>query len=394
MKPIVAKIQEPKNQLVITLVTLTILLLVWGPVRPTDALDRITSSSGTWTPACDAGGLACMPLEGCAACVGREGFATTVINNQIIVTHGSAGSGGGGAADTPSTRIYDIQGVHKDTWSSGTAANVTRAEVAGATDGHLHYVVGGRGRGSDGNCAASGSFGVCRNLEAYDPVKNKWATLEPMKTARAGLAAVVVGHNLYAIGGRTAGTKIVRGVPVPDIEPDTGTALGCLEAYDIDTGHWGPACTASDALAQPMAVMDVAAIAVGGKIYVIGASTDLTSPSVQIYDVATNAPWIVSNAAGMAPRANLALAACGNVILALGGRTSGGGDTSKTVQASEVTMGITGIWVPLNDMRTAKSEHGAVSQGDVVHVLGSGIRGASHDYHEALTCSSLFSNKK
>jgi N-acetylneuraminic acid mutarotase len=214
----VAKIQEPKNQLVITLVTLTILLLAWGLVRPTDALaNQITSSSSTWTAPCGIApdGLACMPE-------GREGFATTVINNQIIVTHGTKFESCGFACDTNDTRIYNIQ---KDTWSSGAQAIFPRSELAGATDGHLHYAVGGRNRTNDPD-ATCPLGNVCADLQVYDPVKDSWTALLPMPTPRAGLAAVIVGHKLYAIGGRTG------------LEPGDGTALSCVEAYDIASGMY------------------------------------------------------------------------------------------------------------------------------------------------------------
>ncbi len=405
----VAKIQEPKNQLVITLVTLTILLLVWGPFRPIDALDnRITSSSGTWTAQCGItpDGLACLPdqvfvfdpvlMKMVPVPAGREGFATTVINNQIIVTHGSictAGVciGGMGVADTPHTRIYDIQ---KD----------------------FHYAVGGRGICDQGGGVID--FGVCKTLEVYDPVKDRlkntsslaWTTLPSMPTARAGLAAVVVGHKLYAIGGRTAGHD-EHGMVV--VEPGTGTALKDLEAYDIAAGTWTAPCETTPPGVPPglkcmtMKAMDVAAIAHGGKIYVIGGEGEggVLLNTVQIYDVLSNT-WsfgtpMPTAANGESTRANLALAACGNVILALGGRTTSADPTSNTLQSYEIA---TDNWITCNPtittppmptclMPTPKSEHGAISQGGVVHVLGSGIFGDPHDNHEALKCSSLFNNK-
>ena len=386
-----------------TLLVMTILFLIWGLVRPTDALaDRITSSSGTWTAQCEMppDGLACLPdqflVSGVMMPAGREGFAATVNNNQIIVSHGSVNCGLGCEGDTPHTRIYPIQ---KDTWSSGADAPTSRAELAGATDGHLHYAVGGRGICVPNTVSPFSPpffFGLCKNLEAYDPVKDSWATLLSMPTERAGLAAAVVGHKLYAIGGRTAGAGGF-------IKPGTGTALSCVEAYDIAADKWtsSPDCSGyvSGALAPlNIPVMDVAAIAIGGKIYVIGGVTgpDVAGVpqlvhSMQIYDVTKNF-W--TSVTGLSiQRANLALANCGSVILALGGRTNtpSTSNTSNAVEAYEIA---TKTWTTCTAdkclMPTAKSEHGAVSHGDVVHVLGSGIFGAAHDNHEALKCSSLF----
>jgi Kelch motif protein len=89
------------------------------------------------------------------------------------------------------------------------------------------------------------------------------------------------------------------------------------EAFDIDAGIWTPVA--------PMLIpaMDTAAVAKGGKIYVIGgaAGPDPVGPllnTVQIYDVAKNT-WTMG-APMPTVRANLARATCGNVILALRGR--------------------------------------------------------------------------
>ncbi len=435
MKPMVAKIQEPKNQLVITLVTLTILLLVWGPVRPTEALDNHIKSSGNWTLPCDdPKGLACM-LEG------REGAATTQIYNVIVVTHGfrafplqpsncpTWSSPNDTGCDSKDTRIYDID---KNMWldptpTGPTGVPVPRSELAGATDGHLHYAVGGRSGGENGT--------VVGNLEAYDPVANTWTDLTTSPTnmtPRAGLAAVIVGGKLYAIGGRNATVDIHGTVIDPGSEPGHGTALKCIEAYDIAAGTWTSssnpggstdcATIGGELASMPQPAMDVAAIAHGGKIYVIGGACGpddgkfCTPPSpgtpnsillntVQIYDVATNT-WSPTGGATMpTPRANLALATCGDVILAVGGRTVAAGRdgvVSPIVEAYEIP---TNTWsmLPLNPMKTSKSEHGAVSHGGKVYVAGSGMFGdAGSDPKvfpnthslEALTCSSLFSNKK
>jgi len=307
---------------------------------------------------------------------GREGAATTQVANEIIVTHGFSAIVG----DSNDTRIYDID---TDTWFDPLPSpppTAIRSELAGAAHGDLVYAVGGRSNAS--NCV--GGAVLCTDLEVYDRVANAWASLAPMPTPRAGLAAAVVGNKLYAIGGRT-GTV-----------PGSGLPLSCLEAFDIAAGIWSPACGAAGALApMPMAAMDVAATAHGEKIYVIGGAggPDPAGPllsTVQIYDVAKNT-WSLG-AAMPTPRANLALAECGSVILALGGRIGpasfGPVVNSATVEAYEISKN-TRV-VGLSPMPTAKSEHGAVNHGGTVYAVGSGIFGAALDENEALTCSSLF----
>jgi len=369
-KPVVASALITKGgpmalkQVVLTAMTLASVSML---IQPTSAFANHIKSPGTWTPTCGTpGSLACMPE-------GREGFAMARVGNQIIVTHGFKSVGG----DNNDTRIYDID---TDSWLNPAPVPpfAQRSELAGAAHGHLVYAVGGRGL-----CAVSVG-GLCADLEVYDPVANFWASLPPMPTPRAGLAAATVGNKLFAIGGRT-GTV-----------PGSGAALSCLEAYDIDAATWSAACGAPGALVpMPVAAMDVAAVAHGGNIYVIGGSggPDPARPlltTVQIYNVAKDA-WFLGAPMPTA-RANLALATCGSVILALGGRTGpaffGAAVNSATVEAYEIPKN---LWtVGLSPMPTAKSEHGVASHGGLVYASGSGIFGAAMNSHEALSCASLF----
>lgn len=174
----------------------------------------------------------------------------------------------------------------------------------------------------------------------------------------------MVGDTLFALGGRTGAT------------PGSGVALSVAEAYDIDAAFWTPVAP------MPVPAMDTAAIAVGGKIFVIGGAggPDPAGPlltTVQIYKVATNT-WTLGTPMPTA-RANLGLATCGNVILALGGRTGpaflGAPSNTAVVEAYEVSKD---TWtVGLSPMPTAKSEHGTVSHGNHVYATGSGFFGAA-----------------
>ena len=159
---------------------MTLLFMVM--LLPSWAFANHIKSPGTWTPPCPAG-LACMPE-------GREGFAMTQIDNQLIVSHGFSSVSG----DSNDTRIYDID---TNTWFNPAPVplpTAIRSELAGADHGGLHYAIGGRGI-----CTFS-LGGGCADLEVYDPVTNAWASLPPMLTPRAGLAAAVVGDTLFEIG--------------------------------------------------------------------------------------------------------------------------------------------------------------------------------------------------
>lgn len=363
------EIRDLHSARVITFIMLPMLLLLaWWLILPNDAFAGKIKSPGTWTGLCGLpGGIACL-LEP------REGAGTSQIANQIIVSHGFS------AGDTNDTRIYDID---TDTWFDPAPVPpfARRSELAAVAHGHLHYAVGGRGI-----CAFSVG-GVCRDLEVYDPVMNTWTSLSPMPTARAGLAAVVVGNTLFALGGRT-GTV-----------PGSGVPLGCVEAYDIATDTWSAPCGAPGTLApMPIPVMDTAAIAHGNEIFVIGGARGPDpvvlgiplSDDVQIYNVAHDI-WSLGTPM-LTPRANLGLGKCGNVIIADGGRTDsaflGSAANVATVEAYAIPMD---AWTtPLTPMPTARSEHGSASHGDFVYAIGSGIFGVSSSSHEALSCSSLF----
>src|SRR2546422_2778457 len=129
----------------------------------------------------------------------------TQIDNQLIVSHGFSSVSG----DSNDTRIYDID---TNTWFNPAPVplpTAIRSELAGADHGGLHYAIGGRGI-----CTFS-LGGGCADLEVYDPVTNAWASLPPMLTPRAGLAAAVVGDTLFAIGGRAGPPPPPRPPPPP-----------------------------------------------------------------------------------------------------------------------------------------------------------------------------------
>jgi len=297
------------------------------------------------------------------------------------VAFSSAEVGGGSAAriyvtngysfgDSNTVRAYDIP---SDTWiSSLTPASTIRSEGVGAEHGGFVYCLGGR------------SGVVLDVLERYDPTSDSWTVLTPMPTARAGLAAAVVGDRIFAIGGRDGTT------------PGSGNALNCVEAYDIDTDTWSPACGTAGALAaMPTPRMDVAAVAHGGKIYVAGGATGFNPgvngpvvPTLQVYNPVKNT-W-QTRAPMPVPVANAAVSTCGQRILVIGGRNvqmfGFGGTKLDAVQEFNPN---TNSWLVLDPIPTGRSEEGAEFHGGRIYVLGSGLFGASLADNEALDCSSI-----
>ena len=75
---------------------------------------------------------------------------------------------------------------------------------------------------SAATAAGARSTTRCATLYRYQPRRDRWTRLAPMPTARGALAAAVVGHRLYAVGGAATG----RG------------ALATLEVYDFRRRRW------------------------------------------------------------------------------------------------------------------------------------------------------------
>ncbi len=99
------------------------------------------------------------------------------------------------------------------------------------------------------------------------PTPVRWSNKAPLPTARSALAAAAYENQIYAIGGETS-----SGV------------TGMVERYDPNVNAW------QSLTAKPVAVADVNAAVVGGKIYVPGgrlASGEITN-TLEVYDPRTD----------------------------------------------------------------------------------------------------------
>lgn len=310
-----------------------------------------------------------------------EGMTVGQVGNNIIAAYGHDPFVG----DTNTTRIYDIDA---DSWSAGPPAPLPpRAELAygDTTHGGMFYAIGGRG------CATP--TGVCDNLEQYDPAAASWTTLAPMPTARAGLAAAVVGNAIYAIGGRTA-----TGGPCSQWPPFT-TELATVERYDIDHGVW----TTVASLPSPRS--DLGAIAHGGKIYVFGGCQiapmgidndgdglvdeddfdgldndgdtliDEDPPEfapvflsdVDVYNPVTDT-WSTAPTDMPTARASLVVGKVGNRAYAMGGWAGG-----PPLSVNEVYNIAKDGWATDTAMITGRGEAGVASHGGRIYVVGGAL---------------------
>ncbi len=210
-------------------------------------------------------------------------------------------------------------------WSSASSMSSARFGVAAGVLNQRVYVVGGTTQAGPQN-----------KVEAYDPVSGTWTTnfapavpLATMPTPRESLAAVVVGTQLYALGGHTTG----------------GAAVATVEAYDGTANTW----TTKASLPSARAALGAAVI--GNVIYAVGggeAGAELNT--LDAYDVGTNT-W-TSRAPMPTPRRFLAVAVVNGLLYAIGG------DNAGTVEAYDPS---TNMWTTKASSASASRRRGGRS---------------------------------
>jgi N-acetylneuraminic acid mutarotase len=134
----------------------------------------------------------------------RAAGAAAVIGDRLVVFGGQAG---GQLLGT--TEVFD-----GTKWTEVGALPTPRDHLAGASDGHFIYAVGGRALSADKNLGA---------FERYDPLTHAWSKLADLPTPRGGLGAAVVGGRLVTVGGENA-TGVFDTVEIFDIASQTWAA--------------------------------------------------------------------------------------------------------------------------------------------------------------------------
>jgi hypothetical protein len=265
---------------------------------------------------------------------GVEGPSVAAVGNRIIVALGLDPAFG----DTNITRIYTIA---SDSWAFGADAPGTSSEGAGVAHGGIFYTLGGR------------EAGPRADIWAYDPALDAWnAALAPMPTPRAGLAAAVVGNSIFAIGGRSNTSG-----------PCSGNPVAAVERFDIAFGTW----TTVASLPAPRS--DLAAAAVGGKIYVFGGCDDAGNflADVDVYDPETNT-WSTAPSDMPTARAGMyAVETKGGTVYVIGGwdGVSNGLSTNEAFNVAQDT------WTAgLLPMPTNRAETGAAGVGGLIYIVG------------------------
>lgn len=319
-----------------SIVTLAIVIATASTMAPANADDR----AGEWRS------LARVP----ARSQGVEGMAVARVQGTIVAAYGYD------AGDTRRTRLYDIS---TDTWSMGSRApGPPRSESAGVARGQYVYSLGGR------------ASNVIAALDRYSMSSDSWVSLPDMPTPRAGLAAVVLGDSIYAIGGRDA--------PGGPCSQGPGGQLATVERFDITANRWVTVAR------LPRARSDLAAAVVGNRIYVFGGCRVTTQGTrflraVDAYDPSTDS-W--SRAPANLPTARAAMysvATVGGSVHVIGGYAGAG-----PLGTHEIYSPSADAYTEATELLTPRAEMGVVARGNRVYTVGGALPafGESSDAHE------------
>ena len=173
-------------------------------------------------------------------------------------------------------------------------------------------------------------------------VRSRWTKLAPAPVLRQGLAVAAFESVLYVVGGE-AGNKILPNLDRYQDEDDTWTSLAD----------------------KPLAVTDVAAVVVGGKIIVPGGRTASGQPTevVEIYHPNLDS-W--SQCAPLpAPRSAYALSVWEGQVYLFGGWD--GTEYTRTVFRYDITAD---QWIELTPMPTGRGFEGVVNANGKFFVFG------------------------
>jgi N-acetylneuraminic acid mutarotase len=172
----------------------------------------------------------------------RVNLATAVLNGRVYAL------GGYDANDNP-LPVVETFDPRSGRWTESRPLPQPRGGVAAAALGGLLYVAGGIVP------IGGGEFRSTASVIVYDPVRNSWRSVAPMRTARERLRLVAAGGYLYAVGGRAE-----------------GPSLATAERYDPGTDSWSTINPMNESRVLPCLVETSIGnrsvlVAVGGAIF-------------------------------------------------------------------------------------------------------------------------------
>ena len=210
-------------------------------------------------------------------------------------------------------------------------------------------------------------------VQEYDLAADKWTQKKPVPFFADHMSTAAYNGKIYVFGG----TGAMR-------QEDPNATLDTAWEYDPAADTWKQIAK----LTQKRTAG--AAAEVGGKIYFIGGTTDVTGPdgknitaalvvgTNESYDPATNR-W-ESHRAMPTPRNHPAIGVVGGKIYVIGGRIGAnniGGLVASNIDVVEEYSPATDSWRALNRMPTPRSGQGWTTYNGHIYVAG----GEGRDYH-------------
>ena len=185
------------------------------------------------------------------------------LGGKFYVVGGISGTWDDALPAMSSAEVYDPK---TNSWSAIASMNIARRGCAAASLGGLLYVTGG----SVGGASNAATLNSC---EIYDPINNSWNMMTPMQSERYHHALVARSGCLYAVGGTPY--------------DDDFSELPSIEKYDPATEVWTLTST-TQLIGFGAKCPSVAAL--GGTIYIIGGNHGTGSSTEYNWDVyASNA---------------------------------------------------------------------------------------------------------
>ncbi|MEN8118687.1 MAG: kelch repeat-containing protein [Bacteroidota bacterium] len=292
-----------------------------------------------------------------------EGGYGGIVDSLLIITAGLREVGASNA-----TYVFDLE---LNTWSTMTAAPLFSSEGASVTKGGLLYCVGGQSN----------------YLWTYNPLTDTWNTgLAPMPTRRAGLGVATVGDSLFAIGGRSLNNGPLT---VGTFNP----VLDVVERYDIITDTWVTVAP------LPSERSDLAAVTVGGKIYVFGGciydaveDTTIAVADVDVYDPNTDT-WSTAPDDMPTPRGGMyAVGTKGGTVYVIGGwdgdpTFNASAGVGTIVEAYKVSQDKWTFDDKFNPMPVARGEACVASHDGSIYLIAGGQPGFGNPINSLLKFS-------
>lgn len=258
--------------------------------------------------------------------------------------------GGLGESSEPLNSVL-FYSPHNEMWRDGMKMDTHRGHVTAVMLNHELYALGGSGVNS---CLAS--------AEKYSPSSNRWVPIASMNSPRRSCATVVVGNRLFVLGGY-----------------DGSVYLRSVESYDPALDVW------SHQPAMKYARSELAAVFYDKRLYVMGGMDSKGKhKSMERYDF-LNKQW------EMMASMTTARSGAGAILLGQDIYVCGGQGTDSILDTMEVYSAEEDLWESLKArLNVPRVGLGIAALGTRLYVMG-GSNGA--DYLDSTEIYSLITHE-